>query len=98
MNIIIEKNAVNFIRKHTKDNSVALFIKDGDGGWCSAQSPAVQLGKPTKVDNYDVYTVDDISVFVLKNMKIKNDKLHIFLRKMLWIKELLVDGIHITYK
>jgi len=32
MNIIIEKNAVNFIRKHTKDNSVALFIKDGDGG------------------------------------------------------------------
>lgn len=98
MNIIIEKNAVNFIRKHTKDNSVTLFIKAGAGGWCSVQSPAVQLGKPTKADNYDVFTVDDISVFVGKNMQIKNDKLHIFLRKMLWIKELLVDGIHINYK
>jgi hypothetical protein len=32
MNIIIEKDAVNFIKKHTKDNSVTLFIKPGDGG------------------------------------------------------------------
>ena len=62
------------------------------------QSPTVQLGKPTKADNYDVYTVEDISVFVGRNLQIKNDKLHIFLRKMLWIKELLVDGIHINYK
>ena len=32
MNIIIEKDAANFIRKHNKDISVTLFIKDGAGG------------------------------------------------------------------
>ena len=32
MNIIIEKDAVNFIRKRTKDNSVTLFIKAEAGG------------------------------------------------------------------
>jgi hypothetical protein len=32
MNIIIEKDATNFIRKHSKDNSVTLFIKAAGGG------------------------------------------------------------------
>ena len=32
MNIIIEKNAANFIKKHSKDDSVTLFIKSAGGG------------------------------------------------------------------
>lgn len=31
MNIIMEKNAANYIRKHSKDNSVTLFIKSASG-------------------------------------------------------------------
>lgn len=32
MNIIIEKDAANYIMKHSKDNSVTLFIKSASGG------------------------------------------------------------------
>lgn len=32
MNIIIEKDAANFIRQHSKDNSVTLFTKSAGGG------------------------------------------------------------------
>ncbi len=32
MDIIIEKDAINFIRRHSKDNSVTLFIKSASGG------------------------------------------------------------------
>lgn len=32
MNIIVEKDAANLIRKHSKDNSVTLFIKAAAGG------------------------------------------------------------------
>lgn len=32
MNIIIEENTVDFIRKHSKDNSVTLYVKSA-GGW-----------------------------------------------------------------
>lgn len=32
MNVVIEKDAANFIRKHSKDNSVTLFIKAASGG------------------------------------------------------------------
>lgn len=97
MNIIIEKDAVNFIKKHSKDSSVTLLIKSSGSGWCSAPTPTVQLGKPTKTDNYNMHIVHDISVFVNKNTEIKNNELHIFLRKLLWIKELAVDGIQVNY-
>ncbi|MGH4120151.1 CC/Se motif family (seleno)protein [Clostridium sp.] len=59
--------------------------------------PTVQLGKPALVDDYDMYKVDDISVFLIKNTQIRNEKLHIFMRKFLWIKNLEVDGIQIYY-
>jgi hypothetical protein len=32
MNIIIEKDAAHFIKKHSEDKSVTLFIKNGGGG------------------------------------------------------------------
>ena len=32
MNMIIEKDAANFIRKHSKDNSVTISLKDAGGG------------------------------------------------------------------
>lgn len=97
MNIIIEKNAVDFIAKYSKDNSVTLLVKSAGGGWCAVQSPTVQLGKPPIEDNYDMYKAYDISVFVRKNTQIRNEKLHIFMRRFFWIKELVVDGIQISY-
>lgn len=32
MDLIIDKDAADFIRKHSKDNSVTLFIKSAGGG------------------------------------------------------------------
>jgi hypothetical protein len=47
-------------------------------------------------DNYDIYEVDGICVFVSKSIEVLNDKIHIFMRKFLWVKELAVDGIKIN--
>jgi hypothetical protein len=32
MNIIIDKNATDFIRNHSKDNAIILFTKHAGGG------------------------------------------------------------------
>jgi len=32
MNIIIDKEAVEYIKKHSKDNSIYLYIHSGGGG------------------------------------------------------------------
>jgi hypothetical protein len=43
-----------------------------------------------------MYNADDISVFISKNVQVKNNEIHIFMRKFLWVKELAVDGIQIN--
>jgi len=98
MNIIINDKAADFIRKQSKDNnSVTLLITTSGGGWCAAQVPTVQLGKPTNLENFHIYKVDDITVYLRKNTKVKNNELHVFLRKFLWIKELAVEGMQINF-
>ena len=61
------------------------------------QSPVVRLGKPEKVESFDLYDVDGISVYLRKGTRVINNKLHIFLRKFFFIKDLAVDGISINY-
>ncbi len=61
------------------------------------QSPMVQLGKPEKVEGYDFYNINGTSAYIRKGIKVRNEKLHIFLRKFLWIKDLAVDGVSINY-
>jgi len=60
------------------------------------QSPTVQLGKPQNDENFDIQKVDDINVYIRKGMQIEDSGIHIFMRKLLWIKELEVDGIRIN--
>jgi len=63
----------------------------------SIQSPIVQLGKPKKAESFDLYGINEISVYIRKGIKVRNDQVHIFLRKFLWIKDLAVDGMRIDY-
>jgi hypothetical protein len=55
------------------------------------------LGKPGVTDSFDIYKADGISVYLKKGIRIRNSKIHIFLRKFLWVKELAVDGMSINY-
>lgn len=98
MNIIIEMNAADYIRKHSTDNSVTLFVKSQGAGWCSLQSPTVQLGKPQPhyEEKFDLYKIDDISVYIRKQTQVDNNGIHIFTRSFFGIKELVVDGIRIN--
>lgn len=55
------------------------------------------MGTPEKADKFDLYNVGEINVYLRKGIQIRNDEIHIFLRKFLWIKDLAVDGMSINY-
>ena len=97
LNIIIEKNAAEYIKKHAKDDSITLYIHSAGGGWCSIQAPTVQLGKPDKDESFNMYSIDGVNVYIKEGIKVRNDQIRIFLRKFLWIKDLAVDGVRIDY-
>jgi hypothetical protein len=61
------------------------------------QAPTVQLGKPKMEESFDLHVVNETNVYLKKDIKVRNDQIHIFMRKFLWIKDLAVDGMSINY-
>ena len=93
MNILIDEDAVEYIKKHSKDNSVILHIKS-EGNCCAAvQSPAIMLGKPEMAERFDLFNINEISVYLRKDIQAKDDGIHIFMKKFLWTADLAVDGM-----
>lgn len=98
VNIIIDKDAAEFIKENSEDKSVILHIQSEGGNCCaSVQSPAIRLGKPEKADRFNLYSIDEISVYLRKDIQAKKDGIHIFMKKFLFIKDLAVDGMSINY-
>lgn len=98
MNITIDKDAVEFIKKNTEDTSVILHTKTEGKACCgSMQSPAIMLGKPEKPESFDLYSIDEISVYIRKDIQAKKDGIRIFIKKFLGIKDLAVEGMNINY-
>lgn len=93
MEIRIDKDAAAYIVKKTDTKAVSLYLASSGGGWCAVKTPTVQLGKPTRDEQYDMYLVDGIEVYLSKHVKVHPNGIHIFMRKFLWIKDLAVDGI-----
>ncbi len=55
--------------------------------------PSVKMGKPRNLQNYDIYDVDNIIVYVRSDVKTKNDSLKIKHSKSPWIEKLTVEGM-----
>jgi hypothetical protein len=98
VNIIINKDAAEYIRKNTKDNSVILHITSVGGNCCaSVQSPAIRLGKPEKAESFNPQSVEGIDVYLRKDIQAGNEGIRIFMKKFLFTKDLAVEGMCINY-
>lgn len=51
------------------------------------------MGKPSEIDDYDLYQVDGIDAYVRCDIEAKNDEVKIKYSKLLWNEKLIVEGI-----
>lgn len=51
------------------------------------------MGKPSEIDDYDLYQVDGIDVYVRCDVQAKNDELTIKYSKLFWNEKLIVEGM-----
>lgn len=73
-----------------------LTVKKVSNGCCGAPSlPAVKEGKPKEDGNFHVYTRDGVSIYLEKEIRVKNNTLSLDLYGFLFTKEIVVDGIEI---
>lgn len=97
MNILIDKDAAEYIKKHSKDSSVILHIKSVGNCCVSVPTPEVLFGKPEIAERFDLFTVDEVSVYVSKEIEAKDGKVRIFVKKFLWVEDLAVDGLNVSH-
>ncbi len=93
MKIIIDEKARKLLEKN-KTSAIYVFL-GGCRSWGGGviPQPAVNVGTPKDTDSYNTFEVDDITVYVRKDTKTKNDELTISTVKILWIDNLTVEGM-----
>ncbi|NLM44928.1 MAG: hypothetical protein GX201_13110 [Clostridiales bacterium] len=56
--------------------------------------PAVKMGKPEWMESFSLYNIDGIDVYVAQTIKPHRTGIRIYLKKILWIKDLAVEGVN----
>lgn len=90
-------NLTDKLKEYLSNKKVTdLTVLKASNGCCGAPSlPAVTVGKPTEDSNFHVYNTSGITVYLQKDIRAKNNTLSFDLYGVLFIKEIVVDGIEI---
>lgn len=93
MEIKINKDAKDYIKEKTNDNSINVVIINTGSGWCPRFEPSVKMGKPRDEKRFNLLKSDDMDVYVWDELMTKGEKMEISMGKFLWKKHLNVEGL-----
>jgi Fe-S cluster assembly iron-binding protein IscA len=80
--------------KRKQYNSITLEIKTSGGGCCPTfESDEIYFKEPQNIDNYNVFEVSDISVYVDKKAKVIASVLQFDVEKLMFFTKLTVSGL-----
>lgn len=94
MDIYMDEKAKEYIRDKSLDKSIYITLIRR-GGWVGVSEPSVKIGKPDRLNSYDIYIIEDISVYILKEIGTLNNNIKIKNKKFLWKQFLEVEGLKI---
>jgi len=73
---------------------LTLLLRRSGGGWCGAiEVPDVEQRVPAAPDEYNQYNVSGKTVYVHKRVKTLNSGLKFRLRKVFFVRTIVVDGL-----
>lgn len=92
MKITIDDKTLKLL-KSKGQSALEIWVK-GCSSWGTGEpQPSVEMGKPQNIDQYNMYKVGDIEVYVKSDIKAKDDEIKIKYTKILWVEKLSVEGI-----
>ncbi|MEA3422939.1 MAG: CC/Se motif family (seleno)protein [Bacillota bacterium] len=97
MKIIIRDELRLYLKKKNR-NIISIMIRKIESGCVgSVQELDVRYNKvPEDVEKYNHFEIDGVDVYVVKNLKAKNDELTLSVKRSpLFIKELDIKGIEL---
>lgn len=97
MKVIISDELRSYLKKKNR-NIISIMIRKVESGCVgSVQELDVRYNKiPDDVEKYNHFEIEDIDVYVIINLKAKDDKLILSVKRSpLFIKELDIKGIEL---
>lgn len=100
MRVVIEDELKEYMQKHNHD-SISLQLSNRRMRNANALTtkrirPRIKYHQPKNVESFDKYNVDDIAVYVDKNLKTKDDTIKFVAEKTLGIKRCHVQGLDVS--
>lgn len=98
MEFHIEPEALEYIKRKSKDLIVTLDVVERPGGECSCcggktpSLPSVKISKPKNIENYEQITVEGMMVYYRPALARLFSRITIKIEKLLFIKSLVAIG------
>ena len=100
MKVNLDHNLVDYMHHHHHDILTLTLMTDVHNiySYGITKYPVINYRKPKNMDLYDTYQVDDITVYVAKNVETVNDELQ-FVDKKTWrFHRCQVQGVKYNYE
>ena len=97
MNVVLTDELKKHLRKKNR-NSISIRIRKIErGGVGSVQELDVVYNKvPDDIEKYNHYKIDRYDIYVIRNLKVKNNELKLSVKRSpLLIKELDIQGVEL---
>ncbi|GAB6106478.1 hypothetical protein [Fusibacter bizertensis] len=99
LNIVLQDDLKAYLKAHDhKDISLSLTHSDYSTGNVLSMSPDIHYKAPDDMDRYDTYTVDDVRVYVEKDVVAYDDTLEFVEESLLGVHKCHVIGIKLDDK
>ncbi len=99
LNIVLQDDLKTYLKQHHHTEiSLRLIHNDYTTGNVYTEVPRIRFKEPRDIENFDAYTVDDVQVFVDKEVKANDDTIEFFEESMLGIHRCHVKGVRLDQK
>jgi len=99
LNIVLQDDLKDYLRQHHHNEiSLRLVHNDYATGNVYTEVPRIRFKAPHDIDNFDAYTVDDVRIFVDKDVKANEETIEFYDESMLGIHRCHVKGVRLDQK
>lgn len=94
MKVIMNEDVKEYLKTHHHGEIVLkLLHTDGSTGNVYSRNPSISYHKPEKMDDFDVYEIDEFKVFIEKDVEAYDDTLEFVHEKLMGKNSCHVKGL-----
>lgn len=98
MKVKLQEQLTNYMSDHHHNVISLKLIHDSYSGYdIHSQHPSIRYHEPKHMEKYNVFSIDDVTVYIEKNIKAYDDQLEFVDESLFGVHRCHVKGIDLDY-